>query len=527
MSAVEAPPADRVDAPLPPSSGGFGPWLVALLRRGWRQLTSMRTALVLLFLLAVAAIPGSLLPQRNIGIEKVDEYLRTHGDTGRWLDRFYLFDVFASPWFSAIYLLLFISLVGCLVPRLRSHATALLRAPVSAPARVDRMPAYAVGEAGADPAALAALLRRRRFRVSVRSAGGVTTVSAEKGYLKESGNLLFHFALLGLLVGVAAGALYGWHGNRLLVAGADQAYCNSLQQYDEFGLGARVSALDLPPYCVRLDSFDVSYLDSGQPLSFDAAVTYTDGDAPALRADVSVNHPLELAGANLYLLGHGYAPVLRYTDRFGRTQTSVSPFLPSEPKMLTSEGVATFPDANLDPATGRRDPKTQVAFAGRYLPTMSDDVHQPNSIFPAERNPRLFLVAYVGNLGMDTGAAHSVYTLDRSQIDAGRLNQVAVSKGLQVGETWALPDGSSVTFEGTRPWITTTSRHDPGELSVLVAAVCLLVGLLLSLSGRRRRFWLRVGPDRTEAAALPRTDYAGFQTEFDDIVQAARKEGIF
>ena len=32
----------------------------------WRRLTSMRTALILLFLLAVAAVPGSLLPQRNL-----------------------------------------------------------------------------------------------------------------------------------------------------------------------------------------------------------------------------------------------------------------------------------------------------------------------------------------------------------------------------------------------------------------------------------------------------------------------------
>src|SRR3954469_17184010 len=168
MSAVEAPPADRVDAPLPPSSGGFGPWLVALLRRGWRQLTSMRTALVLLFLLAVAAIPGSLLPQRNIGIEKVDEYLRTHGGTGRWLDRFYLFDVFSSPWFSAIYLLLFVSLVGCLVPRLRTHVVSLLRTPPAAPARLSRMPAHVAADGPGDLDALAALLRKRRFRVAVR-----------------------------------------------------------------------------------------------------------------------------------------------------------------------------------------------------------------------------------------------------------------------------------------------------------------------------------------------------------------------
>ena len=68
---------------------------------------------------------------------------------------------------------------------------------------------------------------------------GTVTVAAEKGYLKETGNLLFHFALLALLIGVALGSWYGWHGNRLLVAG-DDGFCNTLQQYDEYGLGARV-----------------------------------------------------------------------------------------------------------------------------------------------------------------------------------------------------------------------------------------------------------------------------------------------
>ena len=35
-------------------------------RTAWRRLTSMRTALILLFLLAVAAVPGSLLPQLSL-----------------------------------------------------------------------------------------------------------------------------------------------------------------------------------------------------------------------------------------------------------------------------------------------------------------------------------------------------------------------------------------------------------------------------------------------------------------------------
>ena len=99
--------------------------LVGLGRRWWRQLTSMRTALVLLFLLAVAAVPGSVLPQRNLGEEKVVAYRAENPQLARWLERLGMFEVYASPWFAAIYLLLMTSLVGCLLPRLREHARAL------------------------------------------------------------------------------------------------------------------------------------------------------------------------------------------------------------------------------------------------------------------------------------------------------------------------------------------------------------------------------------------------------------------
>ncbi|GII26398.1 cytochrome c biogenesis protein ResB [Planosporangium mesophilum] len=523
MSTVEAPPADRVDSGAPlPRGHGLGPWLVALARRAWRQLTSMRTALVLLFLLAVAAIPGSLLPQRNTKIEDVNQYLRTHGELGRTLDRFYLFDVFSSPWFSAIYLLLFVSLVGCLVPRLRDHVRALLRQPPDGPSRLDRMPAY-VGGTGGDPEQFAALLRKRRFRVAVRG----TTVSAEKGYLKESGNLLFHFALLAMLIGVAISSWYGWHGSRNIVAGRDGEICNTVPQYDDYGLGARVGPGDLPPFCVRLDRFEATYAPNGQPTAFRAHVHYSQGSSGTESpAEVQVNHPLRISGAGVYLLGHGYAPVIRYTDRFGKSQTSVQPFLNND-ENLTGTGAAAFPDANIDPATGKQDPNDQIGFQGVYLPTMSStDMTRGASLHPEERNPRLLLVAYKGNLGMDAGIPRSVYTLDESRIASGRLAKVAESKALRPGESLTLPDGSKVEFVGTRAFVTVTVRHDPGEMIVLGAAVFLLAGLLLSLWGKRRRIWLRVNGDRVDVGGLPRTDYPGFAAEFDEIVQAARKEGI-
>ncbi|HEY3736762.1 MAG TPA: cytochrome c biogenesis protein ResB, partial [Jatrophihabitans sp.] len=109
-------------------------------RRIWRTLTSMRTALILLFLLAVAAVPGSILPQRPLNPDKTNSYITDHGGWGQFLNHVGMFDVFGSVWFSAIYLLLFVSLVGCLIPRIRLHARAMLRAPLPAPRNLDRLP---------------------------------------------------------------------------------------------------------------------------------------------------------------------------------------------------------------------------------------------------------------------------------------------------------------------------------------------------------------------------------------------------
>ena len=48
-------------------------------------------------------------------------------------DRLGLFNVYTSPWFSAIYLLLFVSLVGCIIPRIGVYAKALRARPPKTP----------------------------------------------------------------------------------------------------------------------------------------------------------------------------------------------------------------------------------------------------------------------------------------------------------------------------------------------------------------------------------------------------------
>ena len=284
---VPGPPAPPTGNPSP-----FG--LVGWARWGWRQLTSMRTALVLLFLLAVASVPGSLLPQQGIDPSAVQQYYVSHPALAPWLARLSLFNVFAAPWFAAIYLLLFVSLAGCVVPRSVRLVRSARALPPPAPRNLARLPQSARHESALDPAAAleaaTEVLRRRKFRL--RTGDG--WVSAEKGYRRELGNLVFHLALLALLGAVALGGLFGYKANRLLVSGT--SFANTVTALDQFRPGRLVSSSDLQPFTMTLNRFTASYVTSGpsrgQPLSFNAYMSYSAQPGGAIQHDnLRVNHP--------------------------------------------------------------------------------------------------------------------------------------------------------------------------------------------------------------------------------------------
>lgn len=169
--------------------------------RAWRWLTSMRTALILLFLLALGAIPGALLPQRSLNETKVLEYLANNGKTAEIYDKLQLFDVFSSSWFTAIYVLLFISLIGCILPRSWEHYRAMKTPPVRAPRRLDKMPLHGEGRVDAPPADVAAQATEllKGWKVATYTPeddrDGAASISAEKGYAREFFNLVFHLGV--------------------------------------------------------------------------------------------------------------------------------------------------------------------------------------------------------------------------------------------------------------------------------------------------------------------------------------------
>lgn len=476
-------------------SWGWGRW-------AWRKLTAMRTAVILLALLALAAIPGSLLPQRGVASDPfaVIQYQRENPDLAPWLDRLGMFEVYASPWFAAIYILLLVSMTGCVLPRTRQLWRAARSSPPVAPRNLARLQGYGTWSTRRDAGELLEMaarhLRRRGFRV----VADEDQVRAEKGYLREVGNLMFHLSLLVLLFGIAAGKLIGYEGRVAVIEGS--SFTNVRALYDGFARSPWTDVDGLEPFTLQLDDFSARYEltgpKTGEPRDFRANLTYRTADtAPERQTVVSPNNPLVVRGTKVFLTGHGYAPKVTVRDGTGAVVfTGPVIFLPKD-SAFASDGVVKAPDAR--PA--------QIAFQGTFLPTAAIGESGPYSAFPDAFDPQLFLTAFTGDLGLGDGVPQSVFTLDRSGLTQVEEDGKPFSQALSPGETMTLPEGKgSLTFDGVSQFANFQIAYDPGKEVSLVAAVLLLVGLTMSLAIPRRRIWVRVvntdGDQRVEIASL-------------------------
>jgi cytochrome c biogenesis protein len=532
-----APSSGEKEKPNRPNAPALG--VVGTLRWMWRQLTSMRVALMLLMLLAVAAVPGSVLPQRNQDPAGVLEYLADHPTAGEWLDKAGFFDVYTSVWFSAIYILLFVSLVGCILPRSMAHYRALRGRPPRVPSRFSRFPAKATAtttdatpEEAAD--AVAARLRGKiawlpTFRVergeepSRGSRPTSATVSAERGYLRETGNLVFHLALVGLLVSVATGQLLHYRGQAIVTEG--RGFANAVVDYDTFEKGSWFRPESLVPFSMTLDRFESEFASDtvafAQARDFTAHVTVTEPTGEQRPETVKVNHPLVVDGAKIYLQGNGFAPDITVRDAEGEVAFAGRvTFIPQD-TMYTSRGVVKVPDVSpgLD----------QIGLVGYFLPTAEvNEDGSARSAFPQPVDPLLVLEVYTGDLGLDDGSPQNVYELDTASLTAAVDESGERIKVLaRPGETVDLPDGlGTLTLGDELPrYVALDLRHDPSLAYVLVFALLALGGLTVSLFTPRRRVWARayVAPDGAtvvEVAGLARGDDAGLQAEVDRALAA-------
>jgi cytochrome c biogenesis protein len=453
----------------------------------------MRTALILLVVLAAAAILGSLFPQQGISPQRVTQYFQDHPALAPVLDRLGMFDVFGAAWFMAIYLALLAALVACLVPRVRAFVRVARSRPPRG-GRLDRYRTRAAFETAASPEraveAARAVLRRRRFRVALHDEG---ELAGEKGYLREAGSLLFHVSLLVLLLGLAYGKGFGYRGQAAIEEG--DTWANARVNYDAFTPGRFFGPEGLAPFQLRLDDFSNAFHDDNTPREFASRLVALDLDGRQTQAQrVAPNRPMTVDGVRIFQSDYGYVPAVRVRDRDGR--------------LLTEENVLTLRDPASELSTGAVKltvPRPQVGleltlFTGlRTAPDCAGGARFCND--PRPVRPALVVLPFQGDLQADR--VQSVFSLDHSRL--GLLGDRPLVLGL--GQSGKLANGLEVSFTGLEQYSVLTLARDPGVPIVGAGAALLLLGLVPSLYVTRRRVWVRATRDdgdstRVEVAGL-------------------------
>ena len=521
-------------------------------RAAWRWLTSMRTALILLFLLAFAAIPGALLPQRSLSESKVDEYLANNGTMAEIFDKLQLFDVFSSVWFTAIYVLLFASLVGCIIPRTIEHWKAMRTPPTRAPKNLGRLPMNDDGvvDKPLDEVKADVSSRLKRWHLTETPAAedraGALSFSAERGFFREFGNLVFHLGLVALLITIAAGKLLYYEGQIILITDTgteiqDEAvqgavntpFCNTAPaNFDSLRPGLLFDGTGLNPFCVQVEDFVADYLPNGQAEMFTSNIRWADEDTMREPTEewneqtLRVNHPLRVAGDRVYLQGHGFAPAMRVTWPNGESRTSIVQFRPDDPTFFLSSGAMRFdPPAGMYPDLYERR-QNQIAIEGLFAPTAEftgESGALLTSVYPAMNDPAVAVDVYRGDAGLDTGRSQQLFSLDRDLMHSGQLEKID-RVNLKEGEDVTLDDGTKIEFLGAKEFVNLQVSHDPTQVWVLWSSIAMLAGLVVSLAVKRRRLWVRLHPvsdtaTRVEFGGLARTDRAGWGDEFDAFVR--------
>lgn len=471
-----------------------------LLREAWRRLRTMKTAIILLFVLAASSSIGSLIPQRPVNELAVARWKLNHAAWAPVAERLGLFDVYGSWWFTAVYALLLVSVAGCLVPRYRAFFRAVRSRPRSRTSLAEfRNFRYGVTKLDPNDALTraAGVLRKRRYRL-VRENG---SIGGEKGHLREGGSLLFHSAFFVLIVGIALARGFGLDGQAAIIEGDE--FTETHVGYDSIKEG-RFFGERHRGFSVRLDRFDVSWHPNGVPADFVSNVTILEDERVVERRRIRVNEPISYRGVTLYQLAWGWAPQLQVL-KDGEVRSDANVIFLQDSRTENWRGVVKVP--SLRPQLGLE------LYFFNDLRLVSGNT--PINASPYPRRPFLFFQEYRGDLGLDL--PQSIYRLEKTRLAQGEVG------GIALGGKHSLGDGVELRFVGLKKYSVLQMNANPGAWVLFAAAVLILVGLLPALYSSRRRVWVRAVPSgdatRIEVAGQALQRKHAFEDEFRALVR--------
>jgi len=498
----------------------------------------MRTAIVLLLMLAAAAVVGSLLPQRPVSPLRVAAYQVDHPFFGSFFNAIGAFDVFGSWWFALITALLFVSLIACLLPRSRAMLRAARQRPVHA-RELDAFPSFTELHVQAEPAdatrGAAVALRRRRFRVETDPGAGA--VAAEKGALRELGSLAFHWAFLLLLVAVIIGKGTGYVGHATIVEG--DTWTDARLNYNGDLRTGRFFRDDFSGTRITLVDYQDAYRTTGIPMDFTSQVHLERPDGQAADATVRINHPVVFNGIRIYQYGFGWAADVSI-HRGSRVVYDGAVVLGQQ--SAAGENPLAQPWVGVVKLTTLRP---NIAIVLQLFPSLEAYVESLQTGVPQPMtdasNPFMSYQVWEGRFvdssvtGVDTRNMHRTAAGGIGQGWTVNLARGCVVDGLSGPAPAALagiscPDGGgpgelTMSFPGVQQYSTFQISRDATVGWVLAAAILIVLGLLPALYVSRRKVWVRARSASGGGSVLQVGGFAlqrkdRFDEEFQAIVAA-------
>ena len=252
---------------------------------------------------------------------------------------------------------------------------------------------------------------------------------------------------------------------------------------------------------MRLNSFEATYASNGEASNYVSNVTVFDRGKEVETKNILVNDFLSIDNVNVYQQDYGWAPTIIVKNPQGQTvyDGSIQFFDDADNigNKALADGVLKVPDFNYT-ISGAKEP-VQIGAKMTFYPdaTVIPQVGSNGSINPtavsygpggvAVRNPIIEMQLYVGNLGLDSGAAQNVNQLNTSQMSPYYSDAAVIP--LEMGKTMTLPidvkNGKAVDFTISFPSVTQYSlfqvNDDQGVLLVYTGFILIMVGLLTKL----------------------------------------------
>lgn len=516
------------------------------LRIIWALLTNVKFALLLVGTATAASTVGIVIPQvpvemrnnpaaRSAWLELRQE---DYGVFTGLMDRFDLFDIFRSPWFVGLWVLILVAVTVCTVSRLRPTWRTVERPPLRvADGYFDtaRHRASFSHKGGAE--AVTALLRKKHFRV-VNAGAEIDAeyLLAERFQWTQYGTFLSHLALLLLLVGAILTSLAGFQRTLALADG-----------------GSPYPVFRTP----RGDQIFLTMVDAVRGIDADGNIVDFHSDVEISRGDQTVSCTITVNGP-CEAFGYRFHQAAFFDDLAALTVRDTDGRLLFDDVLDFNNGTAVVPFIRVTDADGR------VRF-DQMLPQMS-------SLQVAQAGPAVALSQLV--VPLSDGELH-VFIVSWQQLEGEVVLSVtgggADASGLRAGQETRTPDGVSIAYVGpvAIPAITVRDlpgagaegptvvqmvkdgrgddylyitgvgeqglvvtegepatgeagieyafggrldasgidvRRDPGDTFIWVAIIGALIGLVITFWIPSRRFWVKVTPGRTYlAGAAERT----------------------